>query len=464
MAFPTRTLRKSVLSFALGTLISAAPATAESLVSAVRSAVTNNPTAQAADADVRASLFEMLELKGEYQPEVTLFGEAGAEVVDNPATLSAADNADLKGTAQIGVGVEYLLYDGYRRENLVYRNATRLDAAILRQMDASETLALNAVESYIDILRLRSLVQLAAENIARHQDLGRQVDELVNGGRLPESDRFVVRDRIAAARDAKLNLDQSLANAEARYTRVIGHAPRGKMHVPSVKSVPRNLRAFQNEAVQKSFRVRVADKVARESRFDGNIKEADRQPRVTLNGGVTYGVNREGNSSNRSDAFVGVRMNWTLYNGRRPAQSAGIRERVREAELERRVAAEEVRELSARTWNAFLKNTKRSALLDEQLRANFMIVRQYRDELDAAKRTVLDLLEAERAVFNVKLQKISADAALSFSKYRMLAARSRLAEHFGVANANRLFAPDYEERALKAPRAAVFNTVVEPLR
>lgn len=445
-------------------VLGAGSAMAESLTSAVRSAVTKNPAAQAADADVRATLFELLELKGEYQPEVTLFGEVGAQIVDNPASLSAADNGKLNGTAQIGIGVEYTLFDGHRRENLVYRNATRLDASILRAMDASETLALNAVEAYVDVMRLRSLSYLAAENIARHHEIGAQVRDLVDGGRLPRSDGFLVDDRIAAAKDAKIGVDQSLANAHARYIRVIGHKPRGKMKVPGLKSVPKNLRAFQNEAVRSSFRVRVADKVARESVFEGNIKKSARKPRVTLNGGLTYGVNRDGNSSNKADAFVGARMNWTLYNGRRPAQSASIKERTRQAELERRVAADEVRELTARTWNAYLKNGKRSKLLGEQLRANFLIVRQYRDELAAAKRSLIDLLEAERTVFNVKFQKVSADAALTFSRYRMLAARSRLAEHFGVSPANMLFAPDYEQRALKAPRAAVFNTVVEPLK
>ena len=439
-------------------------ATAESLSAAVRQAVTKNPAAQAADADVRATLFELLELKGEYQPEVTLFGEAGAQIVDNPSSLSAADNGELRGTAQIGVGVEYTLFDGHRRENLVYRNATRLDASILRAMDASETLALNAVEAYIDVMRLRGLSHLAAQNIARHEEIGSQVGELVEGGRLPTSDGFLVDDRIAAAKDAKIGVDQSLANAIARYIRVVGHKPGGNMKVPGVKSVPKDLSSFQNEAVRNSFRVRVADKVARESVFEGNIKKSARAPRVTLNGGVTYGVNRDGNSSNRADAFVGARMNWTLYNGRRPAQSAGIQERTRQAELERRVAADEVRELTARTWNAYLKNGKRSRLLDEQLRANFSIVRQYRDELAAAKRSLIDLLEAERTVFNVKFQKASADAALTFSRYRMLAARSRLAEHFGVSPANVLFAPDYEQRALQSPKAAVFNTVVEPLK
>ena len=439
-------------------------ATAESLSAAVRQAVTKNPAAQAADADVRATLFELLELKGEYQPEVTPFGEAGAQIVDNPSSLSAADNGELRGTAQIGVGVEYTLFDGHRRENLVYRNATRLDASILRAMDASETLALNAVEAYIDVMRLRGLSHLAAQNIARHEEIGSQVGELVEGGRLPTSDGFLVDDRIAAAKDAKIGVDQSLANAIARYIRVVGHKPGGNMKVPGVKSVPKDLSSFQNEAVRNSFRVRVADKVARESVFEGNIKKSARAPRVTLNGGVTYGVNRDGNSSNRADAFVGARMNWTLYNGRRPAQSAGIQERTRQAELERRVAADEVRELTARTWNAYLKNGKRSRLLDEQLRANFSIVRQYRDELAAAKRSLIDLLEAERTVFNVKFQKASADAALTFSRYRMLAARSRLAEHFGVSPANVLFAPDYEQRALQSPKAAVFNTVVEPLK
>lgn len=437
---------------------------AESLKSAVKAAVTKNPAAQAADADVRATLFEMLELKGEYQAEVSLFGEVGGQIVDNPATLSAADNNQLRGTGQIGLAVEYTLFDGQRRENLVYRNATRLDASILRQMDASETLALNAVEAYVDVIRLRGLAHLATDNIVRHEDIASQVRDLVRGGRLPSSDGFLVDDRIAAARDAKIGIDQSLANARARYIRVIGHAPKGKMSVPGVKTLPKNLKSLQNVAVRNSFRVRIADKVANEQRFDARIANSDRRPTVTLNAGVTHGVNRDGNDSDRSDAFVGFRMNWTLYNGRRPARDAGGKERVRQAELERRVAADEVRELAARTWNAYIKNAERSRLLKRQLRANNLIVRQYRDELSAAKRSLIDLLEAERTVFNVRFQKASSDAALTFSKYRLLASQSQLTAHFDLAQSNVIFAPDYEDRARRSPRAAVFNTVVEPLR
>ncbi|MEP5732049.1 MAG: TolC family protein [Sulfitobacter sp.] len=448
----------------LGLNVVAPAAFAESLKSAVHSAVTNNPAGQAADADVRATLFEMLELRGEYQPEVTLFGEVGGQVVDDPASLSASNNGNFQETAQIGIGVEYTLFDGQRRENLVYRNATRLDASILRQLDASETLALNAVEAYVDVIRLRGLTQLAAQNITRHEEIGTQVRDLVNGGRLPQSDGFLVQDRIAAARDAKIGIDQSLANAHARYERVVGHQPKGKMSVPGVKSMPETLRAFQVEAVRSSFRVQIADKVARETKFDARVKTSDRKPRVTLNAGVTHGVNRDGDSSDRTDAFVGVRMNWTLYNGRRPSQSAGLKERTRQAELERRVAADEVRELAARTWNAYIKNVERSKILEGQLRANNLIVRQYRDELSAAKRSLIDLLEAERTVFNVRFQKASSDAALTFSRYRILAARSKLAAHFGVASSNVIFAPDYEGKAQQSPRAAVFNTVVEPLR
>jgi adhesin transport system outer membrane protein len=454
----------AVLALALTLSALASPALSESLKSAVREAVTNNPVAQAADADVRATLFEMLELKGEYQPEVVLFGEIGAQAVDNPNSLPASLNNNLSENSRIGIGVEYTLFDGQRRENRVYRNATRLDASILRQMDASETLTLNAVEAYVDVIRLRGLTGLANKNIARHREIRGQVRDLVDGGRLPKSDGFLVDDRIAAAQDALIGIEQSLNNAIARYTRVVGRAPTGSMSVPGIKSVPKNLRALQQEAVRRSFRVQVADKVARETRFDANIKNADRKPRVTLNAGVTHGLNSDGNRDRRSDTFVGINMRWTLYNGRRTAQSAGLKERTRQAELERRVAANEVRELAARTWNSYIRNSKRSKILGQQLRANNQIVKQYHDELKAAKRSLIEVLEAERTLFNVRFQKSSADAALKFSRYRILAAQSRLAEHFGVASSNVIFAPNYEELALASPRSTVFNTAVEPLR
>ena len=62
MTLRVRTYKKFALALVMAFATGAGPALAESLVSAVRSAVTSNPAAQVSKADVRATLFELLEL------------------------------------------------------------------------------------------------------------------------------------------------------------------------------------------------------------------------------------------------------------------------------------------------------------------------------------------------------------------------------------------------------------------
>jgi outer membrane protein, adhesin transport system len=443
-------------------MLCAGPSVAEPLRAAVEAAVTTNPTVLAAGAEARGSAFDVLQLRSEYEPAVRLFGEVGPEFVNNPANLSEADNQDWKISRSIGIEAEVVLFDGYRRANLLYATAARVDGNIFRLMDASETMALNATEVYIDVYRHRNLVASAERNLERHREIARQVTELVEGGRLPLSDRLQVEDRVRAAELALIDVRRSLEDANARYTRIVGRPPSGPMSIPRVGNLPGNSSQFLDAAVQRSFRVRVAETELNSALYAQRIVEADRAPRVTLNAGASYGEDTDGASGSDNDLFVGLRFNWTLYQGGRTPQSRALIEQRSKAMSERNVAIREVRELAERTWNGYRANTQTARILADQLVSAEALVAQFRSEFEAGTRSLLDVLEAERVRFDVEFEKLSADASFAFSTYRLLAVESRLAEHFGVAPANMPFAPDFESRALAEPRS-VFRTAIPPL-
>jgi len=450
------------LAIVLATMLCAGPSTAESLRSAVEAAVRTNPSVLAAGAEARGSAYDVLQLRSEYEPAVRLFGEVGPEYVNDPANLSAEDNQDWKISRSIGIEAEVVLFDGFRRANLLYANAARVDGNIFRLMDASETMALNATEVYIDVFRHRGLAAAAERNLERHREIGRQVAELVEGGRLPLSDRLQVEDRVRAAELALIDVRRALEDANARYTRIVGRPPSGSMSIPRVSGLPGSSEALAETAVRRSFRVRVAETELNSALYAQRIVEADRAPRVTLNAGGSYGQDTDGASGSDNDVFVGLRFNWTLYQGGRTPQSRALIEQRSKAMSERNVAIRDVRELADRTWNGYRANAQTARVLAEQLTSAEALVSQFRAEFEAGTRSLLDVLEAERVRFDVEFEKLSADASFAFSTYRLLAVESRLADHFGVAPANMPFAPDFESRALAEPRS-VFRTAIPPL-
>jgi len=447
---------------AVAALLWAGHAMAEPLRSAVEAAVTTNPAMLVAGAEARGSAYEAMSLRGDFEPTVRVFGEVGPEWVNNPSNLTPGENEQWSISRLAGIEAEVVLFDGYRRANLLYASAARVDGNIFRLMDASETMALNATEVYIDVFRHRELAAAAGRNLDNHRSIAAQVTSLVEGGRLPVSDQLQVEDRVRAAELALVEVQRALDDAAARYTRIVGRPPSGSMTVPVLSGLPRSAAALADTAVQRSHRVRVAETEINSALYEQRIVEADRAPRVTLNAGGTYGRDIDGAPGQDSDAFVGLRLNWTLHQGGRKAQTRALIEAQSKATSERNVAIREVRELAERTWSGLRAHAKSTKVLAEQLDSAEALVTQFRSEFEAGTRSLLDVLEAERVRFDVEFQKLSADASYAFSTYRLLAVESRLAEHFGVAPANMPFAADFETRALADPKS-IFRTAIPEL-
>lgn len=445
-------------------LVAGAPAQAMTLEEAVRAAVTSNPTARAADADVKASAMELLQLESEYQPRLNLYGEAGASNFDDPDRLNIIDQHDTKFYREIGIVGEVTLFDGYRRANTVYRNAAQLDGAIFRLLDASETMALNAVEAYIDVHRHRRLKSVATSNIAQHRQILRQVNELVDAGRLPASSRFEAQERLLAAKLSDLEVRQALSDANARYRRAIGHDPGSELHVPMLRKLPLGKREFVIRSMKNSYRLQQYDRAIEERTFDVGIITADERPQLKLQAGVRHGRDVSGTSGGEADGFVGLRFDWDFYAGGRDARRRALQFRTNEAKAERDAVRREVLEMAERTWNAYDANIERTVLIDRRLAAARSTSAEYQEQFKGGSRTLLDVLDAERTYFNVRFEKVSAEASFVFSQYRLLAAQSLLSSHFKVSAANVALDPTFTERATTSRRpSAIFNTEIRAL-
>ena len=435
---------------------------AETIKEAVQFALTTNPALKATEAEMRASTFELMELRGEYLPKVEVFGEAGWQRIDDPAFLPPEDNNRVGDRQQLGFNASVVIFDGFRRANLVYANAARVDGNIFRLLDASETMALNAAESYIDVVRHRALIEVAKRNVASHREIGRRVRDLVEAGRLPYSDELTIDDRISFAELALVDVQRALRDANARYQRVIGRPPGPNMRLQS-GPLPKSLDILTQKSIRNSYRVKFAQTQIDQSQFRADVELSDNMPTLTLNAGITRDINRNGLTGRRTDEYVGFGLRWTLYQGGRKEERNAFAQLTQQALSERAVAMREVVELAALSWNNYRSTAERNAMLTQQLRINRLIVGIYGEEFAAAKRTLLDLLEVERARFNVEFQKVSSDAGVAFGSYRMLAAGSELAQHFGVKNSDITFAPNFQNRVKDAP-TQVFNVNIEPMK
>ena len=143
------------------------------LQEAAQKAVLSNPEVLARWHTLRAAGFERDVGAGALLPKVDLLAGAGAERRSDSTTRSRYDRTSSSLT------ITQLLYDGFATRNEI----KRLDHARLVRLfeffDTSESVALEVVRAYYDVLRYRQLVQLAEENFVQHRSVFDQTERRV---------------------------------------------------------------------------------------------------------------------------------------------------------------------------------------------------------------------------------------------------------------------------------------------
>lgn len=437
---------------------------AMTLKQAVVSAVKTNPSGDAARAHQRSVGSELDQAKGRFLPEVTLYGDVGKHKVRNPNSLSDSDNLKWHLEKQIGVRASLSLFDGYERANALYRAAARLDKILYDLFATTETLALNAVEAYIDVYRHRQLLYIARKNIQRHKQILNQIRQRIAGGKAPRSDGIQIQERLYAAQAVLIEIEKAAADANAKFRRVIGKSPKGKMKLRSARRLPRSKTALVESALANNYDIKAALKAIAENQYSAKEAQSDLFPKLSLESNASVGANRSGSEGPEADLYVGLKLTWKLYDGGVVNSRANaLAEQAYQAGYTRDVKIREVAEAAEKAWNSYYHDRNRNNVLSSQVKSHDSIVRDYSEEYKLAKRSLLDVLDAERGRFNAKFQQISVSAAYLYASYRMLAVQSKLAAYFGVAEVDVAAQPYYEEQYTTKSSRQIFNFKLPPL-
>lgn len=440
------------LAFAAG-----GPLTAETLPEAVQKALSTNPGQSAAFEATRAAVLDLASLRGRYLPQVTLTGSVGAERISNPGSLSASDNETVQFARQIGVGAEYVIYDGVQRAQQVYASAAQVDAALYSLWDASDTLALNVVETYADVARNRLLKSMSEESLRLHRRVASQIEDAVAGGSLPQSEALQVRDRVLAAEVSDAEIGAALASAEARYLAVVSGPPSGRMRTSLPTGLPASQAELLDAAVASNGRLLAAQAGSEAARAEAARASAPNRPRVTVNADVGAAEDIGGSEGSQNNMFLGLRLSWSLFEGGSSARGDAAEARRAQAEAREASTRRDIERAVADAWIAHQSVTTTRSVLERQTAANESIVRQFRSEFESGDRSLLNVLDAERTLLGLKIQLASARASEVVSAHRLLATQGALASYFGVEQAGVAVDPDFAERARNRPMATAMS-------
>lgn len=184
-------------------------------------------------------------------------------------------------------------------------------------------------------------------------------------------------------------------------------------------------------------------------------------PEISLQGQTTIGDDVGGVEGRNNEYSGKLVFSWNLYNGGRDtALSLEFIERLSESQIRVDRVRRELKEGIERSWASVVTEADRIKALREQLAANRQVVSGYREEYDIGQRTLLDVLNAENALFNSEIELISSQAIYAFSTYQLRATSGDLLAYLNVE-------PPSASMSMARETATIFPSNVfnlEPLR
>ena len=407
---------------AFGLLILAAPSEAQSLEQALVQSYLSNPTLMAARAELRSVDENIAQALSGYRPTVEATGQLAHQRTDTDVASATSSNPN-----SVGVSITQPLYTGgqteastAQAENLIYAQRQSL-------LSTEQDVLLNAVTVYMDVVLARAVLELSRNNEARLERQLQATEDRFRVGEVTRTDVSQAKASLAAAVADRLAAEGSLASAAADYEEIIGSPPAELSSPGPLIGLPTSSDQASQIAENEHPDV-LASQFAELAALDNvDVETSDLLPDVDLVGSVsrnydvTTGIDRQDVASIMAQVTVPLYQAGQASSDVRQAKQFVYQRREEVFETRRTVLADVIT-----AWEGLITAQAQISAFQEQVSANEIALEGTQREAEVGERTVLDILDAEQALFESQVNLVTAQRDEVVASYGVQAAIGRL--------------------------------------
>jgi TolC family type I secretion outer membrane protein len=405
-------------------------ARAEDLNGALGQAYLGNPTLDAARAQLRSTDEGVPQALSGWRPTLTGQASAGVEW-SHDGTKANPNNIIVDRNRQFyprtySLTVTQPLFNGFGTVSGTKAAENRVKAGRAQLLDIEQQVLFAAVQAYMSVVANASILDLNRNNVKVLQAQLQATNDRFQAGEVTKTDvsqaQASLQGAIAAATAAEGNLTASMAI----YRQIVGQEP-VQLSMPSV---PPNLPQKQEDVVGMSQEAPIvisAQFIEAATKDDIDTQFSELLPSLSLQGSVSQLDEQATDRDHTTDGTILGVLTVPLY------QAGAPDSRVRQAKQlyqQARRQLDEARRASAQqavaAWQALETAQAQITSFEEQVRANTVALEGVRQEQTVGARTVLDVLDAEQALLNSKVDLVTAQTNLVIARYQVLQAVGQL--------------------------------------
>ncbi len=425
---------------ALGALICVAPASgparAETLQSALVKAYRNNPSLNAQRASVRVTDENVPQALSGYRPRVTITATGGEQSISTTIKSVAAGvptyatQSGYNSPFSTSISATQNLFNGFQTANRTREAESQVLAARATLRNTEQSVLLDAVTAYMNLLRDTAIVKLQKSNVEVLQEQLRQTRDRFNVGEVTRTDVAQSEASLASGRSQLLTAESNYTTSAAAYRKVIGTEP-GPLSAasPVDRFSPSTLGRAVAVGIATNPSVAAAEHNVDVAQLAVKVAEGALLPSVSVTG--SYTKNWLGNSSLASMesyyASVFGTVSVPIYQG--GSEYSAIRqakETLGQQRLNLDNARDTVRQSVVQSWGQLEAAKANIQATQSQVESSEIALNGVREEARVGQRTTLDVLNAQQALVNARVALVSAQRDRVVASYTLLSAVGRL--------------------------------------
>jgi outer membrane protein len=408
------------------------PAAADTLLGALAAAYQTNPQLNSQRAIVRQTDEGVPQALSGYRPRVNATANIGEQFTWQEVEVGGgAPNVKQRQYTQprsIGVTAQQTLFNGFQTGNRTRAAESQVSAARETLRVIEQTVLLDAATSYMNVLRDAAILEVQRSNVRVLGETLRQTRDRFNVGEVTRTDVAQAQAQLAAGQSQMLAAESNLVTSRATYRRVIGNEP-GNLAPgsPVDRLSPRTLPGAISEGIAMNPSVTAAMYGVDVATLQVKVSEGALYPVVTLQGNVQRAHDVTGAITEQFTASVVGAVTVPIYQG--GGEYSVIRqskELLGQRRLDLATTRDQARATVVQAWGQHEAAKAQIQAAQEQVRASEVALNGVREEARVGQRTTLDVLNAQQALVNARVNLVTAQRDRVVASYTLLSAVGRL--------------------------------------
>ncbi|HET7649620.1 MAG TPA: TolC family outer membrane protein [Gammaproteobacteria bacterium] len=423
LSIPARNLVAAGVALAV---FGAGGASAATLQDALTQAWLSNPQLQAERATLAASGQQVEQAKGQYYPQVKVFGALGAAHQDvDTGGLFPVDTIILN-TRSVGLEIDQSLYAGGKIDASVAAARHKMTAQEAGLHATEESVLLTAASAYMDVVQDQAVLELEQNNQHVLQQALDAAQASFDNGEVTHTDVDQAKARLAGADAAVIQSRGALSAAQAHYQQVIGQPPQALSMPASLTGLP----GSEDDVLQlakQNYQVLAARAVAAAADSEVEVSKSVLKPSVMLSGQVSAAHEPTFPFEKYNTRSIMLEFSMPIYSG--GSNLAQVRAAQRQADSRHDDALDaerSARDQAIQAWQSYQTAKAGLEAINAQITAAQSAYDGVKAEYKEGERTTLDVLNAEQELLSAQVNRLRAQRDEIVAGYALKAATGQL--------------------------------------